>query len=218
MATHESICKFNQSGFCKYQNHCRKQHINDSGPTSMCNNMACLLRHPKVCKYFTNFRRCKFGESCAYLHGHDTQTEDKNISELEHELENVKAKISEIDAILLKLEQIESRISSMEESNLRNREEIDELKKNLNQKTFDIEEVKKILDQKSSKHDELAQNFYILMHSVDDLEKSSAQLKHHLNHLSKQIQTFQCNLCGQAFQNEQTLRNHFQRNHGASKT
>ena len=68
----------------------------------------------------------------------------------------------------------------MEESDFRNCEEIVEVKKNLNKKTSELEEVKKILDQKSSKHDELAQNSYVLMNS----EKSSVQLKHHLNNPS----------------------------------
>ena len=218
MATHETICKFNQSGFCKYQTNCRKQHIIDICPNTMCSSMSCILRHPKVCKYFTNFRRCKFEESCAYLHGPDNQMDEKNISELKQEIENVKAKIEEIDTIISKLDHIETRISSVEESNLKNSEEIKEVKNKLDQKTTELEEVKKILEQKSSQHDELAQNFYILMNAVDDLEKSSAQFKHHLNHISQQIQTFHCNLCGQAFKNEQTLKNHIQRNHGASKT
>ena len=171
----------------------------DIWTTPMCTNLYCTFRHPKVCKYFTNVRRCKFEESCAYLHGPEQRVDEKKISELEQEIENLNAKIAEIDAILLKPAQIESRSSYVEESNFRNNEEIEKVKNKLVLKTSQLEEVKKVLDQKSSQHDELAQNFYILMNAVDDLEKSSAQLKHHLNNLSQQIQTFQCNLCGQAF-------------------
>ena len=90
----------------------------DICPTSMCNNMSCLLRHPNVCKFFTKFRRCKFGESCAYLHGPDIETGNARISELEQEIQIVKAKISEIETLLLKLENIEDRIKSVEESNI----------------------------------------------------------------------------------------------------
>ena len=40
---------------------------------STCSNFPCLdthciSRHPKVCKFYASFGRCKFGESCAYLH------------------------------------------------------------------------------------------------------------------------------------------------------
>ena len=218
MATHESICKFNQSGFCKYQEHCRKQHVMDVCPTSMCNNMSHLLRHPKVCKFFTNFRRCKFGESCAYRHGPDIETGGVRISELEQEIQSVKAEISELETILLKLENIEDRINSVEEINRKNCESIEHVKKTLNQKASQVEEMKKTSDEKNFKLDDLAQNFFIILSSVDDLDKSSAQHKHHLDHLSEQIQKFQCHLCGQTCPNQQTLRNHIQRNHGTPKT
>ena len=232
MATHESICKFNQSGFCKYKEHCRKQHVMDVCPTSMCNNMSCLLRHPKVCKFFLSFMRCKFGEACAFLHGPDKQTDAENISELEQEIQHVKAKISEVETILSKLDKIEERMMSVEKRNLKTCEEIKEVMKTLNQKTSQmekvqktldpktsqIEEAQKTLDEKPSQLDDLALNFNILMNSVDDLEKSSAHFNHRLNHLSETIQMFRCNLCGQAYPNEQTLRNHIQRNHGPSKT
>ena len=231
MATHESICKFNQSGFCKYQEQCRKQHVMDICPTPMCNNLSCLLRHPKVCKYFLSFRRCKFGDLCAFLHGPDKQT-DAEISELEQEIQHVKAKISEVDTILAQLDKIEGRISDVEKSNLKNCEEFKEVMKIFNMKTSQIEDVQKTVDQKisqievaqktldekTSQLDDLALNFNILMHSVDDLEKSSAHFNHRLNHLNQQIQVFRCNLCGQAYPNEQTLRSHIQRNHGPSKT
>ena len=99
------------------------------------NSMFFLLRHPKVCKYFTNFRRSTFWESCAYLHGPDTQTDDTNISELEQEICYVTAKISEIDTILLKLSKLKPK-SALWKNYLRNREEIGEVKNKLNQKNF----------------------------------------------------------------------------------
>ena len=124
----------------------------------MCTNVSWILRHPKVCKYFTNIRRCKFEESCAYLHGPEHRVDEKKISELEEEIKNVKAKIGEIDAMLLKLDLIETKISSVEESNFKNKEEIEAVKNKLDLKTSELEELKKVLDQKSFQHDELAQN------------------------------------------------------------
>ena len=38
MATLETICKFNQSGFCKFLANCRKQHVMEICPTIQCNN------------------------------------------------------------------------------------------------------------------------------------------------------------------------------------
>ena len=68
IANIETICKFNQYGFCKFLSQCRKQHINDICSNNQYNSNTCLLRNPRVCKYFSNFQRCKFAEQCAYLH------------------------------------------------------------------------------------------------------------------------------------------------------
>jgi chromosome segregation ATPase len=113
---------------------------------------------------------------------------------------------------------IDSLTSVEEESKQRNSERIEEVKKMIDQKASQFEEMKNILDQKTIQLDELALNFSFLMSSVDDLERSSAHLKHHLNNLSEQIQKFQCHLLGQTYQNGQTLRNHIQRSQGTPKT
>ena len=106
----------------------------------------------------------------------------------------------------------------MKESNRKDCKNIEDVKKTLNQTASQFEETKKTSDEKDFKLDDLAQNFFILMSSVDDLGKSSDQHKHHLNHLSEQIQNFRCHLCGQTCTNQQTLGNHIQRNHGTPKT
>ena len=116
------------------------------------------------------------------------------------------------------MELIEDRIKFVEESNRKNCESIEDVKNTLNQKASQFDEMQKTSDVKNVKLDELAQNFFILMSSVDDLEKSSAQHRNPINHLSEQIQRFQCHLCGQTCPNQQTLRNHIQRNHGTPKT
>ena len=47
------ICKFNQTGFCKFRVHCEKKHedqvcdeIND------CKNVNCEKRHPEMCRNY----------------------------------------------------------------------------------------------------------------------------------------------------------------------
>ena len=178
MATNKSICKFNQSGFCKYKDHCRKQHVMDICPTSMCTNMSCLIRHPKVCKYFLNFS--KFGKLCAFLHGLEKQTDTETIRELEQEIQHLNTKISQVETILSELDKIEDKIRSTEKSDVKNCEEIKEVVKTLNQNTSQIEgvqktlyeknsqieEVQKILNEKNTQIDDLALNFNILMNSV----------------------------------------------------
>ena len=65
---------------------------------------------------------------------------------------------------------------------------------------------------------ELSENFNILLGSVDDLERTTKFLEHHLKVLIEQSQKFKCNLCGQIFQTEQTLNEHSRRNHRTPKS
>ena len=68
------VCKYFQSGFCKFQEHCRKQHVKELCETDKCTSKVCIKRHPKVCKYFKTQNACKFNELCAYQHTITTET------------------------------------------------------------------------------------------------------------------------------------------------
>ena len=85
----ETICKFNQFGYCKFQTHCRKQHMMDMCQNIECDLKTCLLRHSSICKYYFSFGRCKFADTCAYLH----RNVDIEIRELETQLCDMKIKI-----------------------------------------------------------------------------------------------------------------------------
>ena len=61
--------------------------------------MCCLKRHPKHCKFYTNYKRCKF-DPCAFLH-----VENINSFEyLKKENENILSKINDIDNSLKSLD------------------------------------------------------------------------------------------------------------------
>ena len=64
----DTICKINQYGYCKFLSQCRKQHVSENCLEIMCKNRNCLKRHPRNCKYYDLYKRCKFGEYCAYAH------------------------------------------------------------------------------------------------------------------------------------------------------
>ena len=196
MATAETICKFNQSGFCKFLTHCRKHHIMDTCQNTQCINSTCLLRHPRMCKYYLNFGRCKFGTTCAYLHESGNKVEDHQISELKSELEKIKTKIKNVELLQLKLDKLENQLKAAEEAKI----------------SIEVESKSKTLHAED-RLKELEQNFYILMNSVDDLEKTSAYLRNNLEILKEQFEKFKCNLCGQTFADQPNLRNHFRTQH-----
>ena len=74
-----SICLHNKFGFCKHGEKCRKQHINEICKNKECNLNECERRHPKECKFFRLYKRCKFGDYCAYDH---TDTKDPVLEEI----------------------------------------------------------------------------------------------------------------------------------------
>ena len=61
------VCLHNKFGFCKFGHMCHKRHIDDICQEN-CFLQDCQKRHPRPCKYFVHFNRCKFGENCKYKH------------------------------------------------------------------------------------------------------------------------------------------------------
>ena len=70
---------------------------------NQCSVVTCLYRHPRVCKYFNKFGRCKFEDSCAYLH----KSEDK-ISELRREQEK------EIDKLKKDVKDLKNQVNELQ--------------------------------------------------------------------------------------------------------
>ena len=87
------ICKFNQTGFCKFKQHCEKRHVDEiCGNQSECEHGTCEKRHPKICRYFSKDRKCRHGEKCSYLHAQEvyqqtTFNENMTLLMLKHEKE-----------------------------------------------------------------------------------------------------------------------------------
>ena len=61
--------------------------------TKNCEISHCAKRHPKSCKYFNEFSRCKFSDYCRYKHD-DVASNDK-----------------------IRMENMESRLSALEKEN-----------------------------------------------------------------------------------------------------
>ena len=110
MATNETICKFNQFGFCKFLSNCRKHHINENCQETVCENRNCLKRHPKNCKYFDLYKRCKFGVYCAFAHREDPLVKDIKALKLNYAIlaEDLNDKRNEVDDLKVKVEVLEN--------------------------------------------------------------------------------------------------------------
>ena len=78
---------------------------------TQCNMVTCMYRHPRQCRYFNNFGRCKFDESCAYLHKKDESLSDLR-KEQEKEIETLKRDIEELHQQVRELRSILQQISN----------------------------------------------------------------------------------------------------------
>ena len=108
-----TLCLFNKFGYCKFSERCRKQHINEICSSNTCNITECRKRHPKFCKYFRNYGRCKFNP-CAFKHqilvGSNKGLEEKIIF-----LENaVHEKNKQIEDLNLEIARLETKVNDIE--------------------------------------------------------------------------------------------------------
>ena len=114
-----TICLFNKFGYCKFRERCRKHHINEICIQNTCEILSCSQRHPKICKFFRKYRRCKFSP-CAFKHeielpGNDHEKIDKEVKELSEKvlaLENdIQNKNKKIEDLTEKIAVIENKLS-----------------------------------------------------------------------------------------------------------
>ena len=94
-----NICKFNQFGFCKFGESCKKEHENQICSQEGCNRKNCILRHPRPCKYFEANGFCKQGDESAYSHRNtrcksDIDSTFKEIDKLKKDVEKLKLEIA----------------------------------------------------------------------------------------------------------------------------
>ena len=104
------VCKYNQTGFCKFREQCKKPHVNQVCENADCRKENCTRRHPKVCKHFNTKGKCRYKEECAYQHVEQvnieklfeivsqvTITNHKEIGDLKEEVQELKTKIKAME-------------------------------------------------------------------------------------------------------------------------
>ena len=86
MSTDLSVCKHNQTGFCKYRQQCTKEYNNTICKNNLqCFDMTCTMRHPKKCQTFATFGNFNFTKF-AYFHPNDGVSNKVEMLEKEVEL------------------------------------------------------------------------------------------------------------------------------------
>ena len=131
------VCRFNKFGFCKYGNHCFRQHENTICENVQCNICECPFRHPRKCKFFQQFHYCKFGNYCKY--SHDTSERRKTLKQVDDLKEEVKALKQEILEKVKMINEKDEKLKALVEKENEDLKEIEELRndRNVTQMLFD---------------------------------------------------------------------------------
>ena len=95
----QNVCRYFKFGFCKFTEMCRFMHITEVCENPRCEIKQCNLRHPRVCKYFRDYNRCKFSEWCAFKHQNNNPGSDE-LKEIHEELDKLSKAIREKDQII----------------------------------------------------------------------------------------------------------------------
>merc|ERR1712192_136281 len=92
----ETLCLYNKFGLCKFRETCHHQHCNEVCEETNCEIRKCLKRHPRNCRFFDDFRCCKFGEYCSFSH------KSLENDATENELSDVKARLVTLEDVVMK--------------------------------------------------------------------------------------------------------------------
>ena len=119
MAT-QIVCRYNKFGHCKYCENCKFMHIMERCENVSCEIVNCKLRHPRICNYYRDYQRCKFGEWCSFNHEVYNEKDNKeSIKVISERIEELSKIISEKDEIIKVLA---AKIDDLEKYNKRTNE------------------------------------------------------------------------------------------------
>jgi hypothetical protein len=111
----QNVCRYNKFGYCKFGEVCRKQHVDELCHDSSCDPLNCNKRHPKECKYYSNYKRCKFNP-CKFLHLKN-ENYDEKLKEISQKQETIEENLQEkLNIINLKIKEIDEKIDIHEEA------------------------------------------------------------------------------------------------------
>ena len=88
-----NICQHHKYGYCKFAQLCRKFNVQEICLESNCESQNCPKRHPKLCRFFSIYQRCKFGQYCAFKHSENAQ--QKEIESLKDKVNTLQIKHNE---------------------------------------------------------------------------------------------------------------------------
>ena len=187
----QNICNYHKYGYCKFRENCTLRHVDKICDDKECDIKTCVNRHPRDCPYYRE-NRCKFGTRCSFhhsIHIVDSGSCDDDLKKLQLQMTKISnlvdektLAIAELNEKIVTHEMITNNISSIDQK------------------------YAPMLDRVQ----ELGDNYFILIHAVDDLEKAVKSMQIILR---QHRPSFTCSYCGKGFTNDSMLRNHLLNDH-----
>ena len=111
------VCQFNKFGYCKFTQYCRNRHIESLCDIAYCQKSLCEKRHPQLCRYFSIYQKCKFGDFCKFKHINKCREDfkskidalEKNICINKETIENLCEKVTELEYIIKEIRENRSK-------------------------------------------------------------------------------------------------------------
>ena len=180
----ENICNFFKYGYCKFKMSCKNKHVTIVCDDENCNPQKCEKRHPRLCKYISNYGSCKLGSICAYSHkDHNRKDENKR---LEKKLDELIAMVNTRDDTISKYEK------KIEDLMVKNNEKDAVIDKLVN----DVKELNKIVKEqiicKKKENEELSSKTKDVTSVINDTKKSlrSSKKKEHTQDNNEMVSDF----------------------------
>ena len=87
----QSVCKYYNTGFCKFKDECNSYHLTNICPKKGCRDKACPNRHPKKCRYKD---QCRRRSTCLYCHDDKSDQDEKEFNDLKTDVKKLIEDIS----------------------------------------------------------------------------------------------------------------------------
>ena len=96
----EIVCQHNKYGFCKYKENCKFRHVAEICEVENCDVESCLQRHPRQCRFYREFERCKFSEYCLFSHTRAPKKKNDELETVKARMEMLEKKSVEMTSVL----------------------------------------------------------------------------------------------------------------------
>ena len=150
-----AICVFFKYGYCKFKTSCKNKHVTQVCDDEACSQTKCQKRHPRPCRFFSNYGTCKLGNVCAYKHG-------KN-----NELEKLEKKMNDVLKISMEKDDLIKDLVQDVKKLIKKNEEKDDIIKGL------IKEVKELKEKAMEKEEDVEQEETTGREDVDEFVRAS---------------------------------------------